>query len=106
MFGNQKLFFVFCYQKIENKVFLFSIVFLEFFNKIIIQTYIMIKNKVVDIKIIFKTYLKILKVGSKHFRFQTYFYSTKHQRTIFKNSYQTRPLYPWDMISNRHDILR
>ena len=31
--------------------------------KIIIQTYIMIKNKVVDIKIIFKTYLKILKTS-------------------------------------------
>ena len=27
------------------------------------------KNKVVDIKIIFKTYLKILKIGLKHFRF-------------------------------------
>ena len=30
--------------------------------KIIIQTYRMIKNKVLDIKIIFKTYFKILKI--------------------------------------------
>ena len=29
----------------------------------------MIKNKVLDIKIIFKTYLKILKSSLKHFKF-------------------------------------
>ena len=29
----------------------------------------MIKNKVLDIKIIFKTYLKILKSNLKHFKF-------------------------------------
>ena len=29
----------------------------------------MIKNKILDIKIIFKTYLKILKIDSKYFRF-------------------------------------
>ena len=40
------------------------------------------KNKVMDIKIIFKTYLKILKIilGS-----QIDFCSKKHQRTVFKN---------------------
>ena len=40
--------------------------FLRVFFKIIIQKYRMIKNKVINIKIIFKTYLKI---GSKDFRF-------------------------------------
>ena len=29
----------------------------------------MIKNKTLDIKIIFKTYLKILKINQKRFRF-------------------------------------
>ena len=54
---------------IKNKVFLknifklFSLVFWGLFWKIIIQTCRIIKNKVLDIKIILKTYLKILKIG-------------------------------------------
>ena len=47
------------------------------------QTLRMIKNK-----IIFKTYLKILKKKVKNILgFQTDFCSTKHQRTIFKNCF-------------------
>ena len=59
-FGNQKLFSIFCYWKTENMVFLdniiqlFSVIFLESFKKIIIQTYIMIKNKAIDIKLFLK----------------------------------------------------
>ena len=57
----------------------------------------MIKNKVMDIKIILKIYLKILKTI---LGFQTNFYFTKYQRKVFKNyffktilenGYQTRP---------------
>ena len=38
----------------------------------------MIKNKTLDIKIIFKTYLKIFKICCKHFRFpnKLLFYKT------------------------------
>ena len=42
----------------------------------------MIKNKVINIKIIFKTYLKI---GSKDFRFSNRLLFYKNQRTSFKN---------------------
>ena len=44
----------------------------------------MTKNKVVDIKIIFKAYFKLLKIGQKHFRFpnKLLFYKTP------KNSFQ------------------
>ena len=45
----------------------------------------MIKNKILDIKIIFKTYLKILKQITNIFNFQTNFYSTKHYIMIFEN---------------------
>ena len=39
----------------------------------------MIKNKAIDIEIIFKTYLKILKTGKKIIlNSQTNFYFTKH----------------------------
>ena len=45
------------------------------------QTYIMIKNKVVNIKNIFKIYLKILKIGKKKKTFQVFkrilFYKSK-----------------------------
>ena len=53
----------------------------------------MIKNKYVDIKPIFKTYLKILKKKQvKNIsRFQTDICFTKYHKTIFKNmSYQTK----------------
>ena len=45
----------------------------------------MIKNKILDIKIIFKTYLKILKQIKNILSFQTNFYSTKHYIMIFEN---------------------
>ena len=49
----------------------------------------MIKNKVVDIKFIFKTYFKILKISSKHFKFSNrlVFQNIIKQfsKTIFKN---------------------
>ena len=38
----------------------------------------MTKNKIIDIKIIFKTYLK-------YFEFQIDFYYIKYYKTIFKN---------------------
>ena len=47
----------------HNIFYLFSLVFKKTILKIIIQTCKIIKNKVLDIKIIFKTYLKILKIG-------------------------------------------
>ena len=37
----------------------------------------MIKNKTLDIKIIFKTYSKILKIGYKYFRFPNNFFFYK-----------------------------
>ena len=57
----------------------------------------MIKNKVMDIKIIFKIYLKILKTT---LGFQTDFYFIKYQeksfqklflKIILENGYETRP---------------
>ena len=60
---------------------LFSFVF----YKIIIQACGMIKNKVFDIKIIFKIYLKQVK---NFWNFQIDFYFTKHQIIVFKNHYQ------------------
>ena len=49
----------------------------------------MIKNKVVDIKFIFKTYFKILKISSKHFKFSNRLVLQniikQFSKTIFKN---------------------
>ena len=49
----------------------------------------MIKNKTQYIKIIFKIYLKILKIGFKHFRFLNIVLSYKNQikfsKTVLKN---------------------
>ena len=45
----------------------------------------MIKNKTLDVKNIFKTYLKILKTSLKYLSSQTNFCFTKHYKTIFKN---------------------
>ena len=45
----------------KEHLYLFSLFFRELFYKIIIQIRRMIKNKALDIKFIFKTYLKILK---------------------------------------------
>ena len=42
----------------------------------------MIKNKTLYVKIIFKTYLKMIK---NILESQTNFYSTKFQRIVFKN---------------------
>ena len=50
-----------CFQIISFSY--FQLCFLELFLKIIIQTYIMIKNKAMEIKIIFIIYLKILKIS-------------------------------------------
>ena len=64
---------------------LFLFVFLRLFKKIIIQIYKMIKNKILYIKIIFKTYLKILKQITNILNFQIIFCSIKHHIMIFKN---------------------
>ena len=49
----------------------------------------MIKNKILDIRIIFKTYLKQLKTGKFFFlSFQINFCSIKYQRTNFQNCFQ------------------
>ena len=46
----------------------------------------MIKNKILYIKIIFKIYLKILKISLKYFRFSNKFLLyKKYQKIIFKN---------------------
>ena len=45
----------------------------------------MIKNKVVNMKIIFKMYLKNKKYVKNILVFQTDFCSTKYSRTTFKN---------------------
>ena len=59
----------------------------------------MIKIKALHIKIDFKTHLKILKIGLKHFRFPNnlMFYKTSKNnfqklffKTVLKNNYQTR----------------
>ena len=51
--------------------------------------YIMIKNKILDIKIIFRTYLKWFKTDKSILDFQTNFYSTKikkqFSKTVLKN---------------------
>ena len=53
------------------------------------QTCRMIKNKTLDMKIIFKAYLKILKTSSKHFRLpnKILFYRTLENsfRKLFSN---------------------
>ena len=56
----------------------------------------MFKNKTLDIKIIFKTYSKILKTGYKYFRFPNNFFSTKQIlslffKTVLKNNFQINP---------------
>ena len=48
----------------------------------------MIKNKTLLIKINFKTYLKILKTGQKHFRLLSKLLLYKNHKTIFKKYYQ------------------
>ena len=44
----------------------------------------MIKNKGQDIKIIFKIYLRTLKINYKYFRFQTNFCFIKYHKKVFK----------------------
>ena len=60
----------------------------------------MIKNKILDIKTIFKTYLKILKINLKYFKISNklLFYEILDNnskrlllKTIFKNFYQIYP---------------
>ena len=46
----------------------------------------MIKNKILDIKIIFKIYLKILKIGQKYFKFSNKLLLYK----ILKNNYSQK----------------
>ena len=45
----------------------------------------MIKSKTLDIKFIFKTFLKLLKIGEKHFWFPNGFLFHENQRIILKN---------------------
>ena len=61
IFDNQNLFSVF--RKLSLIVFFIFTYFLRDVLKIIIQTCKMIKNKTLDIENIFKTYLKLLKIG-------------------------------------------
>ena len=63
----------------------------------------MITNKVVDIKTIFKTYLKILKTCKKHLKFLNRLYSTKHQRTISKTIFE---IYFKKQLPNKVIVLR
>ena len=44
----------------------------------------MIKNKIINIKIILKIHLKILKTSLKHFRFSNRLCSIKHKERFFK----------------------
>ena len=44
----------------------------------------MIKNKVLDIKIIFNVYLKILKIGLKHFRFLNRLFFLQKSKNSFQ----------------------
>ena len=46
----------------------------------------MIQNKMINIKIIFKTYLKILKIVFKNYFKKLFF------KIVFKNNYQTCPI--------------
>ena len=75
-FDNKKLFSIFYYGEQKQNIFRehLLVVFYCFhlfskccFFKKIIQAYTMIKNKIFDIKNIFKTYLKILKKKFKTF---------------------------------------
>ena len=43
----------------------------------------MIKNKILNIKIIFKIYLKTLKISLKHFKFSNRFLYYINQKIIF-----------------------
>ena len=60
----------------------------------------MIKKKILNIKIIFKTYLKILNIGYKYFKFPNRLYFIKHQKMIFKN--RSLKLFFWNyfLLSN------
>ena len=60
---------------------MFSNVFWKLFKKMIIQKWRIIKNKVLDMKIIFKIHLKNIKNKLKSFLVF---------KTIFENSYQTK----------------
>ena len=60
----------------------------------------MIKNKILDIKTIFKTYLKILKINLKYFKVSNklLFYEILENnskffllKTVFENYYETYP---------------
>ena len=69
-YNSCKLFFIFKnikYDIFEKKnliIFYYFYLFSKYcFRKIIIQIYGIIKNKTLDIKIIFKAYLKILKIS-------------------------------------------
>ena len=48
----------------------------------------MIQNKMINIKIIFKTYLKILKIGLKYFKFSNRFLLYKILKIVFKNYFK------------------
>ena len=45
----------------------------------------MIQNKLLNIKITFKTYLKILKIGLKYFKFSNRLLLYKILKIVFKN---------------------
>ena len=66
--------------KIHLLVF-FLLFFFELFLKIILNIYVTIKNKFVDIKFIFKILKKQVKNIS---HFQTDIYFTKYHKTVFK----------------------
>ena len=68
-FNNKKHFQITSF----NCFILFSLYSLGLFKKIIIQVYKMIKNKVLNIKVIFKICLKILKINKNLFKFRNKF---------------------------------
>ena len=52
--------------------------------KIVLKNNYINKNKILRIKIIFKTHLKILKINLKYFKFSNILLFYKNQRTILK----------------------
>ena len=78
-----KIFFYFLKRKIKKTYLIIK-------NKIILYYfhlfYERLKNKVLDINIIFNIYLKTLKINEKHFKFKIGFYFIKY-KTIFKNCF-------------------
>ena len=106
MFDNKKLFSIFYIKNRKQCIFkeyllVVFFYYFYFFLKVVLRNNYTkiynIKNKILHIKINFKTYLKILKIDLKHLKFpnRLLFYKNKiivfknYFSELFQNNYQT-----------------